>query len=264
MQELVWSLTQEMFSSRVITPGKTRTSDLVWWWRQRVNDLGLGTWFQPSVDVQRRGTTADAARRGPGDRARATCCTATSASPSLRLNTDTQHMAYVLQPGETDAPAGLRRALANSNALQDIVMDGARPGRTGNEILAAARARMKQKGIDGTIYSHPIGLHGHGAGPLIGLWDYQDGVARPRRREGDSEHVVVDRAAGDDARRGVGRPAGAHGAGGGRDHRRRRGACAGRFAGRTSCSSFADAGRAAAARVPDATLLALVVGFRPA
>jgi Xaa-Pro aminopeptidase len=93
-----------------------------------------------------------------------------------RLNTDTQHMAYVLRDGETDAPAGLRKALANGNALQDIVMSEIRPGRTGNEILAAARTRMNAQGIDGTIYSHPIGLHGHGAGPLIGLWDYQDGV----------------------------------------------------------------------------------------
>ena len=93
-----------------------------------------------------------------------------------RLNTDTQHNAYVLRPGETDAPAGLKRALANANALQDIVMEEIRPGRTGNEILTASRERMKAKGIDGTIYSHPIGLHGHGAGPLIGLWDYQDGV----------------------------------------------------------------------------------------
>jgi Xaa-Pro aminopeptidase len=93
-----------------------------------------------------------------------------------RLNTDTQHLAYVLLPGETAAPAGIRRALANANALQDIVMDEIRPGRTGNEILTAARARMKAKGIDGTIYTHPIGVHGHGAGPLIGLWDYQEGV----------------------------------------------------------------------------------------
>src|SRR5204863_3679879 len=93
-----------------------------------------------------------------------------------RLNTDTQHLAYVLAPGETNAPEGLRRALANANALQDIVMEELRPGRTGNEILAAARTRMRVKGIDGSVYSHPIGLNGHGAGPLIGLWDYQDGV----------------------------------------------------------------------------------------
>jgi Xaa-Pro aminopeptidase len=82
----------------------------------------------------------------------------------------------VLREGETDPPEGLRRALANANALQDIVMDEIRPGRTGNEILAASLARMKQHGITGTVYSHPIGLHGHGAGPLIGLWDYQNGV----------------------------------------------------------------------------------------
>jgi Xaa-Pro aminopeptidase len=175
MQELVWSLTGTMFSSAVVTPGKTRASDLVWWWRQRVNDLGLGTWFQPSVDVQRKGMAAaqigDDPVIQPGDLLH--CDVGITVA---RLNTDTQHDAYVLLPGETDAPEGLRRALANSNALQDIVMEEIRPGRTGNEILTAARARMRAKGIDGTIYSHPIGLHGHGAGPLIGLWDYQDGV----------------------------------------------------------------------------------------
>ena len=175
MQELVWAMTQQMFSSDVITPGKTRTSDLVWWWRQRVNDQGLGTWFQPSVEVQRRGKTAAEIGDDPViERGDVLHCDV--GITVARLNTDTQHNAYVLREGETDAPEGLRRALANGNALQDIVMDEIRPGRTGNEILAAARARMKAKGIDGTIYSHPIGLHGHGAGPLIGLWDYQDGV----------------------------------------------------------------------------------------
>jgi Xaa-Pro aminopeptidase len=93
-----------------------------------------------------------------------------------RLNTDTQHLAYVLREGETEAPEGIRRALANSNTLQDITIEEIRPGRTGNEILAASLARLKAQGIEGTLYSHPIGLHGHGAGPLIGLWDYQNGV----------------------------------------------------------------------------------------
>jgi Xaa-Pro aminopeptidase len=176
MQELVWSLTQTMFSRRVITPGKTRTSDLVWWWRQRVNDLGLGTWFQPSVDVQRKGMAAaeigDDPVIQPGDLLH--CDVGITVA---RLNTDTQHDAYVLREEEADAPEGLKRALANANTLQDIVMDEIRPGRTGNEILNSARARMQATGISGTIYSHPIGLHGHGAGPLIGLWDYQDGVA---------------------------------------------------------------------------------------
>lgn len=176
MQELVWSMTQEMFSSKQIRAGTTRTSDLVWWWRQRVNDLGLDTWFQPSVSVQRKGMAeaqlGDDPIIQPGDVLH--CDVGITVA---RLNTDTQHNAYVLRPGETDAPAGLRAALANANALQDIVIDEIRPGRTGNEILAASLKRMKEKGITGTVYSHPIGLHGHGAGPLIGLWDYQDGVA---------------------------------------------------------------------------------------
>jgi Metallopeptidase family M24 len=176
MQALVWSLSQEMFSEKVVTPGKTRASDLAWWWRQRVNDLGLGTWFHPTVDVQRRGATAAELSEDPVIE-RGDVLHSDLGITVARLNTDTQHMAYVLLPGETDAPEGLHGALASSNALQDIVMGELRPGRTGNEILAASRARAKQSGIDGTIYSHPIGLNGHGAGPLIGLWDYQDGVA---------------------------------------------------------------------------------------
>ncbi|MEO5698607.1 MAG: M24 family metallopeptidase [Burkholderiaceae bacterium] len=175
MQELVWSLTQEMFSSNVITPGTTKTSDLVWWWRQRVNDLGLGTWFQPSVDVQRQAATAAQIGEDPVIQ-RGDVLHCDVGITVARLNTDTQHLAYVLRPGETDAPAGLRQAVANTNALQDIVLGELKPGRTGNEILAASLAKMRAQKIDGTVYSHPIGLHGHGAGPLIGLWDYQDGV----------------------------------------------------------------------------------------
>jgi hypothetical protein len=175
MQELVWSLSQEMFSSRVIEPGKTKTSDLVWWWRQRVNDLGLGTWFQPTIDVQRRGKNAEELGEDPVIE-RGDVLHSDLGITAARLNTDTQHLAYVLRPGEEGAPAGLKQALANANAMQDIVMEELRPGRTGNEALAASRARMQAKGIDGTIYCHPIGLHGHGAGPIVGLWDYQDGV----------------------------------------------------------------------------------------
>jgi hypothetical protein len=175
MTELVWSMTQEMFSTKTIVPGKTKTSDLVWWWRQRVNDLGLDTWFQPSIDVQRRGKTTEQVGNDPvierGDLLH--CDVGITVA---RLNTDTQHNAYVLREGESDAPAGLRQALANANALQDIVIGELRPGRTGNDILSSSLARMKERRIDGTVYSHPIGLHGHGAGPLIGLWDYQTGV----------------------------------------------------------------------------------------
>ena len=175
MTALVWSMTEEMFSSKTITPGKTKTSDLVWWWRQRVNDQGLDTWFQPSVSVQRQGQTEAQIGSDPVIQ-RGDVLHCDVGITVARLNTDTQHNAYVLRPGETEAPAGLQRALANANAMQDFAREEIRPGRSGNEILGAVLTRMKGKGITGTMYSHPIGMHGHGAGPLIGLWDYQDGV----------------------------------------------------------------------------------------
>ena len=175
MTRVVWGIIDTAFSNQVITPGVTRTEDVVWWMRQKVNDLGLGTWFQPSVSVQRRGVTDAQLGANPiiqkGD-----VLHCDFGITALRLNTDTQHMGYVLRDGETDAPAGLKQALLNSNRLQDIVVAELRPGRSGNEILASSRAKMKAMNIDGTVYSHPIGVHGHGAGPLIGLWDYQDGV----------------------------------------------------------------------------------------
>ncbi len=175
MTALVWAMTEEMFSSKTITPGKTKTSDLVWWWRQRVNDQGLDTWFQPSISVQRQGQTEAQIGSDPVIQ-RGDVLHCDVGITVARLNTDTQHNAYVLKEGETDAPPGLQRALANANALQDIVTSELRPGRSGNEILALSLARLKAQQINGTLYSHPVGLHGHGAGPLIGLWDYQNGV----------------------------------------------------------------------------------------
>ena len=94
----------------------------------------------------------------------------------LRLNTDTQMHAYVLRHGETAAPAGLNEAFSTGNRLQDILTDEFVTGRSGNEILAAALAQAGSEGIKASIYTHPIGYHGHAAGPTIGLWDRQEGV----------------------------------------------------------------------------------------
>jgi hypothetical protein len=175
LQNVVWQLIARMYSTEVIKPGVTRTSDLVWWWRQEVNDLGLGTWFQPSIEVQRKGVSAEQLGEDPVIQ-RGDVLHCDVGITALRLNTDTQHMAYVPLEGETDAPAGLKQALKNANRLQDILLEETRVGRTGNEVLAAVLAKMTSEKLNGTMYSHPIGMHGHGAGPLIGLWDYQEGV----------------------------------------------------------------------------------------
>jgi hypothetical protein len=85
-------------------------------------------------------------------------------------------MAYVLKDGETEAPKGLQAAFAKGNRLQDIHLAEMKTGLTGNAILAASLKRAKAEGLQASIYTHPIGVHGHAAGPIIGLWDRQDGV----------------------------------------------------------------------------------------
>ncbi|MFO0365619.1 MAG: M24 family metallopeptidase [Acidobacteriota bacterium] len=168
------------FSAEVIRPGLTTNHDVVWWLRQQVADRSLGTWFQPSVRVQRRARAATAAsflsEDGPVVIERGDVLHVDFGLQGLRLNTDTQHMGYVLRPGETEPPAGLRRALDKAKRMQDLLLERMKPGRSGNEVLAETLAQVLDEGIRGTVYSHPIGDHGHGAGPLIGLWDRQQGV----------------------------------------------------------------------------------------
>jgi Xaa-Pro aminopeptidase len=163
------------FSRQVIEPGRTTTEDVVWWMRQAMHDAGLRAWFQPTVTIQAPGLRYDNdAPRGlilPGDLLH---CDVGFAY--LGLCTDHQQHAYVLAPGEAEAPAGLRAVLAAGNRLQDILLDAMRPGETGNAVLRAARERALAAGLRPSIYSHPLGYHGHAAGPTIGLWDMQDGV----------------------------------------------------------------------------------------
>ncbi len=172
----------EGFSNKVITPGITTSEDLVWWFRQKVNDLGLTTWFHPSIEIQRNDSVSFDHLKAftntdskniiqPGD-----LLHVDFGITYLRLNTDIQEHAYVLQANETDAPAFLKEALATANRLQDILTGQFKAGKTGNQILADALALAKKQNIQASIYTHPIGYHGHAAGPTIGLWDQQGGV----------------------------------------------------------------------------------------
>ena len=162
----------EGFSEAAIQPGVTTVSEVEWWYRERVRGLKLTSWFHPSVAIQRpTATDTPATVIQPGD-----LLHVDFGITYLRLNTDTQQHAYVLKPGETAAPESLRRAFAIGNRLQNILTENFVTGRTGNEILEATREQAIREGINPSIYTHPIGYHGHAAGPTIGLWDQQDGV----------------------------------------------------------------------------------------
>lgn len=166
----------EALSDEVVTPGRTTAADVVWWMRERVAALGLTVWFQPSIHIFRQGAAAelqgDEVIR-PGD-----MLWTDFGIMHMGLATDTQHLAYVLRPGERDAPAGLRAGLAANNRVQDALTSSFRTGLSGNDMLLAARAKAVAQELKPTIYSHPIGHHGHGAGAAIGFWDDQ----RPSER----------------------------------------------------------------------------------
>jgi Xaa-Pro aminopeptidase len=167
----------EGFSDHVIQPGVTTTEDVVWWYREEIKRLKLDTWFQPSVSVQRKEPETITAKRPqplvilPGD-----ILHVDFGITYLRFNTDTQQHAYLLKAGETDAPEYLKNAFKRGNRLQDILTSHFSEGKTGNQILADARRQAIDGGITPSIYTHPIGFHGHAAGTTIGQWDMQNGV----------------------------------------------------------------------------------------
>lgn len=183
IQAIAHNIIQEGLSEKVITPGVTTTKDVKWWYRDKIKSLGLEAWFHPTVDIQRMDNknkehlrtfdkNPDAGVIKPGD-----VLHIDFGITYLRLNTDTQQLAYVLRSDEKDIPSYFIEAMSVGNRLQDILTSNFITGKTGNEILSDARTQMKAENINGTIYTHPMGYHGHGAGPTIGMWDNQGKVS---------------------------------------------------------------------------------------
>lgn len=173
----------EGLTEHVIQPGVTTTRDVVWWYRERIRERKLTAWFHPSVSIQRAAIPDEDFKDAvssqhlenviqPGD-----LLHVDFGITYLRLNTDTQQHAYVLRAGESAVPNELREAFAAGNRLQDILTSNFATGRSGNEILAASLDAARAEGINGSIYTHPIGYHGHAAGPAIGMWDNQGTVS---------------------------------------------------------------------------------------
>lgn len=173
---------REGLSEKAIHPGVTTTNDVVWWLRNRVDELGLDTWFHPSVSVQRADMGNNEFLRSFSKRPEQDIIQhgdllhVDFGISYLKLNTDQQEHFYVLKPNETEAPAGLKKAFANGNRMQDILTENFITGRSGNDILKHSLDQAKAEGLNASVYTHPIGFHGHAAGPTIGLWDQQGGV----------------------------------------------------------------------------------------
>ncbi len=172
----------EAFSNAVITPGKTTTEDVKWWIRDKITSLGLETWFHPTIDLQRSNYKMEDFKSVftkdnlgeiiiPGDLLHCDV-----GIKYLGLNSDIQEHAYVLRPNENEVPNYLKKAMKKGNRLQDIFTSNFVTGKKGNEILLKSLADAKAEGINPSIYSHPLGLYGHSAGTVFGMWDQQEGV----------------------------------------------------------------------------------------
>ncbi|GEQ86576.1 Xaa-Pro aminopeptidase [Patiriisocius marinistellae] len=176
------AIIDEAFSNKVIIPGKTTTDDVVWWMRQKVTELGLETWFHPTIDLQRDNEELKSHiysfTKGekekviiPGD-----LLHCDFGITYITLNTDCQRHAYVLKEGETEVPQFLVEAFKKGNRIQDIFTSNFKAGRTGNEVLAMSLKQGKEEGMRPSIYTHPLGTYGHSSGTTLGMWDSQGGV----------------------------------------------------------------------------------------
>ncbi|MAL59236.1 MAG: Xaa-Pro aminopeptidase [Flavobacteriaceae bacterium] len=180
--EITHDIIDEAFSTKVITPGVTTTEDVVWWMRQKVTDLGLETWFHPTIDVQRSNEALkshiESFSKGkqddvilPGD-----LLHCDFGITYVGLNTDCQQHAYVLKEGEKEVPAFLQEAFKLGNRVQDIFTGNFEVGKTGNEVLLKSLSEGREEGLRPSIYTHPLGTYGHSSGTTFGMWDSQEGV----------------------------------------------------------------------------------------
>ena len=170
------------FSEKVIEPGKTTTEDLVWFLRQTVTDMGLETWFHPTIDIQRTNQELQSHiysfTKGDKDKIiqKGDLLHCDFGITYIGLNTDCQQHAYVLKDNETSVPEYLATAFKKGNRLQDILTTTMQEGKTGNEILLSSLSTAKKEGLRPSIYTHPLGKYGHSSGTTIGMWDSQGGV----------------------------------------------------------------------------------------
>ncbi|MDF9824595.1 Xaa-Pro aminopeptidase [Breznakia sp. PF5-3] len=171
--EVAFSVMEEMFSTKQVTPGKTTCADLEFFMMQKVSDLGLTYWFSPTVDIQREGHEG-VIYDGVIEEGDLLHCD--FGLKYLNLCTDTQRLAYVAKQGENEVPKWMCDGFVINNRFQDIVCETMQIGKSGNEVLAESLAKAKAEGIDVTLYSHPCNIYGHGPGPTIGLWNNQNSI----------------------------------------------------------------------------------------
>jgi Xaa-Pro aminopeptidase len=174
---ITWNILRRAFSNEVITPGVTTNEDVYWWILDEVARQHLELNFSPSVTIRRQGLAGSYAVHHdeviqPGD-----LLHTDFGVKLMGIGTDQQKQIYVLKPGETEPPAGLRALFTQSVRMAEIVAEELKPGVEGREVKARAEARGRAEGIENLVYSHAQGSWVHDAGAwAIHDWPERYGI----------------------------------------------------------------------------------------
>ncbi len=174
--EVTQDIIELTYSKEAIVLGNTTTTDLEWFMRECITELGCQTWFGPDVNLQRAGesdTMISNALIMPGDLLH---CDIGMTPLYIKLHSDIQRLFYIPKPDEVDVPVSIQNTMKNANRFQDIVMNNITPEKSGNEVFSQSVAQGFAEGLNLCLYSHPIGSFGHGPGTMIGRYDEQKAI----------------------------------------------------------------------------------------
>jgi len=186
MTGIAHDLIKEFYSNAVITPDVTTTDDVTWWIAERLKELKLNYWFLPDIEIKRSSENREKYGKEDNIIRRGDLLHCDVGISYMGLTTDMQYGAYVLRPGESDAPAGLIALHEKGKRFQDICLKEMVQGRSGNEILKSVLDKGKAEGLNPVMYSHPVNYFGHGSGMTIGVTENQKFL------KGTGEHTLFD------------------------------------------------------------------------
>ena len=183
--DIAYQITEKALSNEVVTPGITTLEDVAWWMKEQLFKHNLESSFgMPSVYVTGvRGIIALSSDRiiQRGD-----VIMIDWGVGLMNMYTDMKRMAYVLQEGETEVPAGIQNAFDQAVIVRDIIKKTIKPGVTAKQAEEAVYEALTAKGFnkmkgfnqytegdvtDVIIGCHSVGNWGHGVGPSIAFFN---------------------------------------------------------------------------------------------
>lgn len=157
---------------KTVVPGKTKDSDVARFIKKRMKELGVEDAWQPDQNpnvnsgIDRGHSHATEKVIQPGD--------IIQIDHGIKVYgiwvTDYQRFAYVLKPGEKQAPPDVQKKWENAKRGSRIVLETMKPGIEGFYVDKAQRDWMKQQGSLPVMWStgHPVGYVAHDVGPSLG------------------------------------------------------------------------------------------------